>query len=109
MAKRGWTKRALEMKAKLEELERSGKTQAAFARSEGIPLSNLGYWRRRLRELGSALPPSPSESPLLPVHIIDSRPVSAFELQTRQGHVLRVPHGFDESDLRKLMRVVESC
>jgi hypothetical protein len=84
-------------------------TQKAFAAQEGIPYTTLLYWRRRLvRSLGA----SRSRSAVLaPVRIVPEAPRGrpAFDVRTPGGAVVSVPYGFDEDELRRLVRALSRC
>ena len=94
--------------ALIEEQVRSGMTMKAFAAANGITLSTLGYWkykRARRREQSSA-------AQLMPVRVVDDASVAPrvapIELVLRGGLLVRVPAGFDESTLLRVLRVAES-
>jgi hypothetical protein len=109
----------------LVEHAKSGLTQGEFAKRKGIPATTLSWWRGeiahrdRLRSErngnGAAHPPS-----LVPVSIVaptksltaskksdTTRPV--FVVRLRSGRELRVQHGFDASELKRLIEVLETC
>ncbi len=48
----GWTRRAMEMRAVLEELDEGGWSVRELAEERGLTSSTIWYWRRRLREIG---------------------------------------------------------
>ena len=87
----------------------SGRSIAAFCAGEGLACSTFSYWRRKLAHLGV----SPSAAPtLVPVEVVPDSPTSMagapLELVLRTGHVVRVPPGFDEGSLARLVWVLES-
>jgi hypothetical protein len=84
--------------------ERSGLGVRAFAESRGLAPATMYWWRCRLRDRRAAL---------VPVAVVDSDecPVSGstarepFELALG-AMTLRIPAGFDEHDLRRLVRAL---
>ena len=101
---------AEDMRALIARWEQSGLTQRDFAANEGISLAKIVYWRRRLKELVVRERAKTEGSPLVPVRIVsDSAEGNGFELRTARGHVVRVPVGFDEVELRRLMTVLVEC
>jgi hypothetical protein len=84
--------------------ERSGLGVRAFAESRGLAPATMYWWRCRLRDRPAAL---------VPVAVVDSDdcPVSGstarepFELALG-AMTLRIPAGFDEHDLRRLVRAL---
>ena len=98
----------------VSEQERSGQTAKAFAESRGVSLCTLYWWRSRL----SRQPPATPSAPAL-VHIAvrddrrvggDARPrTAAFELHIRDDLMIRVPAGFDDGDLRRLLEALRPC
>lgn len=87
--------------------EKSGLTARAFAESRGITPTTMYWWRSRLRRL-----PSPAE--LVPVEVVDHDVVlddhrvcrADFELILDARVTLRIPAGFDEVELRRLVRAL---
>lgn len=82
--------------------ERSGQSVRKFAAARGFAAGTLYWWRSRLRERGTNL---------VPVAVIDNSGAAGasaragFELQLDEVTV-RVPAGFDEDDLRRLLRAL---
>jgi hypothetical protein len=85
---------------------RSGMTVRAFAEARGIVTATMYWWRARLRRGANA--------ELVPVEIVDNAidtrrrdatPCS-FELQVDASTTLRIQAGFDEAELRRLLRVL---
>lgn len=109
--------RADAMRDLIRRWESSGLSQRAFAEQEGVTSSTFQYWRRRvLRERGrKARSERARPVPLSPVRIIPDAaraPESsspAFELRTPGGLAVRVPVGFDERELVRLLEVVAGC
>jgi hypothetical protein len=95
----------------LDELEQSGLSVAAFARDRGVPTWRLYEGRRRRqRKAASDKSDSRPASQFLPIQLAPE-PTSgeAFEVELRGGRTVRVPSGFDEACLRRLVRALESC
>lgn len=93
-------------RALLRDQERSGLSVLEFARRRGMPASNLYWWRKRLRKQEEAT------GGLVAVRVIEdpvgpARCEQGFELSLKDGQVLRIPSGFDESDLRRLLQVLD--
>ena len=108
----------------LEEHARSGLSQAEFAKRKGIPATTLSWWRGeighrdRLRSErngnGATHPPG-----LLPVEIVPTKNLApskksdttrpVFAVRLRSGRELRVQHGFDAQELKRLIEVLETC
>jgi len=91
----------------LDAWRRSGETMSGFARFYGIQYERLARWKRRLRG-------EPSEA--VHFHPVRVRQVERqsndsgdrIELVLSQDRSIRVPHGFDAEDLRRLLSVVEA-
>lgn len=88
--------------------EASGLSAAAFAARERLAAKSLVWWRWRLR----ASPSVPTASPLdfLPVRVVrtgTARPSTAapIEIVLPNGRVVRVPVGFDEAELERVLAV----
>jgi len=95
----------------MEEFTSSGKGLKAFAEERGMSSSRLGWWRtkfaRELRE-GAGRGSSPAFVPV----VVAARGGSAekpspLEVVLRTGQTVRVPAGFDERALQRLMAVLE--
>lgn len=85
-------------------------TVRAFAEAHGIFPATMYWWRHRLRHRAQQLD-------LVPVEVVGggSTAVSAdalraggadFELEIDRTTTLRIPAGFDEGDLRRLIRAL---
>ncbi len=85
-----------------EQLE-SGLSLAAFARERG-----LGTWKLYKARRAAACLDDPTPA-FDPVTVIPSRPAAPFELEFGGGLVLRIPRGFDEVSLRRLVEVLVRC
>ena len=92
----------------LEDYERSGLTQQAFADTKGVSLSSLSVWLRKARDSGLGKGEIlPSTSRLVPV-TIRSAVSSSFELVTSGGATLRIPPDFDPDALERLLALLEA-
>lgn len=103
-----------EIPALLEAVAAAGGNTAAFAREHGLSPWKLyearraaagGGPRRRERRRGA-------ERLFAPVRVVEGEhlaPAEPLELVLVSGHRLRIPVGFDETTLRRVMGVVTSC
>lgn len=91
-----------EVPALLQELEASGESLAAFARSRGLRSWKLYKARRKLR-------PAKRGVELVPVRVVDEPRAEAIGLVLACGHRLEIPRNFDEALLRRLLGVLASC
>jgi hypothetical protein len=93
-------------RALIAEQESSGQTVREFAASRGVAAGTVFWWRSRLRRRAA------DAMTLVPVEVVDkvtARP-AALELVVRDGIVLRLPRGFDEGDLRRVLAALaRSC
>ena len=94
----------------MEEFTSSGKGLKAFAEEKGMSSSRLGWWRtkfaRELRE-GAGHGTSPAFVPVVAARGGNSEKPSPLEVVLRTGQTVRVPVGFDERALQRLMAVLE--
>ncbi|NQY56852.1 MAG: hypothetical protein HRT86_10295 [Ilumatobacteraceae bacterium] len=81
--------------------EKSGLAVREFAASRGIAASTLYWWRSKLNR---------SATELVPVEVVahdfeieHAATISGFDLHLPCGSHLRVPHGFDAGELRRLV------
>lgn len=84
--------------------EKSGLGVRKFAASRGLAPATVYWWRCRLRDRPAAL---------VPVSVVDSDGCPASGSPTREpfelslgSMTLRIPAGFDEHDLRRLVRAL---
>lgn len=109
--------RSKEMQEVLSRWEETGLSLRAFAQREGISLSKLSYWRRKLREVEvrQEAAGSTGETPRwLPVRVIPHSTChngggQAFEVRLGNGLGVSVPVGFDEAELRRLILALAAC
>lgn len=105
-ASRRWT--AQEARAALAEAERSGLRLSQFAVEYGLDVQRLLRWRKQL-----AVPIAQSTLAFeeIPSSRIAQAPSVAhrerFEIELRNGRVVRVSESFDAEALRRLLSIVE--
>jgi transposase-like protein len=82
----------------------SGLTVREFAEIRGISAATLYWWRSKLRQ---------ESTQLVAVEVVEHEICTpqrdeppAFELQIDGSVTLRVPSGFDEAELRRLIRAI---
>lgn len=92
-----WTER--DAAAVLTALDESGLSVYAFATREGLDADRLYRWRARLSGSGRRRSPAFVE--------IKPAATSPIEVLLRSGLVLRVPGGFDEGTLRRLVGALD--
>lgn len=86
---------------------KSGMTVREFAATEGIAAATFYWWRSKLRR------DRLDHAALVPVEVIArspkpyrGTPSTAFELEIDGAMTLRIRAGFDEGDLRRLIRAL---
>jgi transposase len=92
-----WAKR-------VERWKRSGLTAAVFAQREGLNAGTLFWWSSKL---GRA---QRTPRPVVEVVVVPSMAAvrtTALAVEVRDGVRVRVPAGFDEDTLRRLLRLLE--
>jgi len=102
----------------LEQWRVSGMSRAAFCRLRGISYHTLNQWKSRIeadadhqaapgraRFIEFALPTAPAA----PTESSAPSAAASYEIGLSGGRWLRVSPGFDESDVARLIAVVESC
>ena len=88
----------------LAALAESGESLLAFARSRGLSTWKLYKARRQGK------PEVIATAIFDPVRIVGASLATApIELEHSSGHRLRIPPGFDETTLLRLIEVLESC
>ena len=83
----------------------SGQSQAAFCREVGIATVTLGRW---VRQLEAAKAPKSSEPVLVELGVHENGADDAFEVMLADGVWIRVPAGFRDSELTRLLGVLSS-
>lgn len=91
--------READARAVLAQLDHSGLSVRGFARREGLNVQRLYRWRRALA--GDDAAPVPSF-----VEIVGGPKAPAIEVVLPSGAVLRVPAGFDEETVRRLVTIL---
>ena len=97
------------MRAVFQRWKSSGQSLMAFGRAEGISYQKLLYWKKRIDvEVEGASPE------LVPVNVVRDAasaelPANKFEVWLTNGVSLDVRPGFDETELRRLVGVLQSC
>ena len=97
----------LQVRQLLDEYERSGLTQQAFADHIGVSLSSVSLWLRKARNGDTREDLLPATSRLVPVTIRSTDP-SPFELVMTSGATLRIPPDFDPAALERLLPLLEA-
>jgi hypothetical protein len=90
--------RAEDARVVLGRLEASGLSVRQFAARENLEVQRLYRWRA---QLGSATTRGAAFVEINPL------PVAMIEVVLRSGDSLRVPKGFDEETLRRLLAILE--
>ena len=93
-AGRRWT--AEDARPILARLDASGLTVRDFAAEHGVDAQRLYHWRGRLRGQQPAF-----------VEVARPAATSPIEVVLGSGHVLRVPDGFGEDTLRRIVAVLD--
>jgi len=116
----GSRRRRTEMEAEaiLARYWQSGRTQRVFAQEVGMSVSTLQYWLRRARswteeepcKAGHAV--AASGISLLEVELADPSPRGArsgghYEIEMGSGVRLRVPGGFGDGEVRRLLALLK--
>jgi len=105
----------------LEQWKQSGLSMADFCRREGLKDHTLSWWKRTLEERDraqqresakrAARAAAESARPsFVPVRVIEAAPresISAVEIVTSRGHVVRLQPGFDAATLRRVLAALE--
>lgn len=104
------TKTEAKWRSLLREQAKSGLTVKEFAARRGLVANTLSWWRCRLRRLAAEA----GAAVLVPVEVVDREAVEThvggFEIQLGDGTVLRVPRGFDATELTRLLRTLrQTC
>jgi len=108
------TARGREMQRLLEQAERSNLSLAEFSRRRGLHPNTLAWWRRRLREIAGTN--GGARTRLVEVEQggagsgYGKVAPRIYEIVLPDGMVVRVPEGFEEQSLDRLLRVIrEPC
>ena len=84
----------------VDQCVQSGNTQAAYCREQGLIVSQMGYWYRKLN--------AQSTGTWLPVEVKAAPGSPSMDLLLAGGRCLRVAPGFDEALLKQIILAVES-
>jgi hypothetical protein len=104
-----------EWRKRLERWEGSGLGPGEFAEREGVPVSTLYRWARRLAlgpvKRGRGRPRTRVQPSVLPVVVTpDAAPLLGsaplLEVLLRSGEVVRVPPGFDDDTFVRVVRAL---
>jgi transposase-like protein len=108
----------VEAQAILARYWKSGLTQRVFARKAGMSVSTLHYWLRRARSLSEEKPRKTGRSAaapaisLLEVELagplsLGARSGGGYEIEMSPGVRLRVPGGFGDGEVRRLLALLK--
>lgn len=91
----------------------SGLSQKAFCQQRGLNLQTFTWWKDRVRWMLTRCRPVPKVRSKVrfrevPAAAHPATPVP-YEVLLATGRTIRVPVGFDEADLRRLIRVLEAA
>ncbi len=95
----------------IDQWQRSGLSVRAFCQRQHLAVPSFYAWRRTLRQRdGGACPVAPPVT-FLPVHVRpdDRDPPPPLELVLANGRRLRIPRGYDDPQLRQLLRTLEDA
>lgn len=107
-ARKRWT--VMEGRAVMRAMQATGASVAAFAAEHGLHVERLRRWRKRVGKgavVRSGGTPKTLRIPVVPVAVVGGAAVK-FEVVIGDV-VVRVPAGFDEAALRRLLVVVAAC
>lgn len=103
--------RAAEMRPLVEEWRQGSASQAEVARRHGLNPGTFSWWCARLGGRAGKRR-GPASPRLVPVKVVDA-PRSAgarrFDVVLSQGLRVRVPSGFEATELRRLVEALRSC
>ena len=92
-----------EIRELLAHRDRHGLTYRELAEECGSSVHTLTWWAWRLRR------ESREEVSFTELDFPETRSGSGLEVEAPSGHVVRVPPGFDTSELRRVFEVLASC
>ncbi|HHM13066.1 MAG TPA: hypothetical protein ENJ16_05900 [Planctomycetaceae bacterium] len=91
------------MRRLLERRERLGLTYRELEAETGVPAHTLSWWAWKLRK-------EETEHPRFVELVADAENGdAALDVVLRCGRVIRVPAGFEDDHLRRLVSALESC
>jgi hypothetical protein len=99
-------RRPEQVEAVLAAYETSGLTQRQFAERAGVGYSTLTYWLRRRRPGAPAV----RSSGWVPVEVNrEARCCSTYQVDCADGTRVRIPSGFDPTEVRRLLDLIGVC
>ncbi len=89
--------------------KRSGLSVRAFCQSQHLAVPSFYAWRRTLHQRDSQAQPAPPPVTFVPVQVRHevTDPPAPLELVLTDGRCLRIPPGFDPTQLRALLFALE--
>jgi hypothetical protein len=114
MGKAMETSAAAEWARRIEEQEKSGLSIRKFAEQQGLKPGSVSFWKWKLAREGRAARPA-AVAPLKFVELTAVAPPptpphrggAMFEIVLSSGRSIRVPVGFDASELARLIAALE--
>ena len=88
----------------------SGVSQRAYCTQHGLCYATFSYWRQRARPAASAaafVPVVVEDLPALQALLAVSGERTGIELRLRAGRTIVIARGFDETELARVIRVLE--
>jgi hypothetical protein len=91
----------------IDQWQRSGLSVRAFCQRQRLAVPSFYVWRRTFRQRDANACPVT----FLPVHVRpdDREAPPSLELVLANGRRLRIPPGYDDSQLRQLLRALEDA
>ena len=97
--------RQREIDAALTRWRASGLSKVGFCRRQGVSTETLRRW---LSAVSAAVPPAVDPTPAF-IEVKAPRTEAMYEIVLPCGAYVRVPAGFDESEVTRLLGVARSC
>jgi hypothetical protein len=92
----------------LRERRRTGESVADFCTRRGVPVHQFYWWQRRLRAVVAVdAPQSRHAADFVPVRFALPG-AGPIEVMHRDGHLIRLPIGFDPVSLGHLLQALET-
>ncbi len=98
-----------EGRAALSAWRESGEGIEPFAARHALRATRLRFWQRRLDERSGAEPAAEAAVSLVPVSVLSAAASDAVLEVDVSGLRVRVPRGFDEDTLVRLVRALEEA
>lgn len=100
------TERSVEMRRVLEEYAAGELSRLEFCQQRGIALTTFDYWRR----VRAVKPTKPARRPrLVAVKVAHGEAAADFRLSLGNGRRIECSWRFDDAELARLIRIVESA